>query len=747
MTTGVPGGYGQPGTSVVPCRNWGAGLEIAGYEDLEEIGRGGFAVVYRAHQAQFGRQVAIKVLTNPGFGETDRARFEREALSMGRLSWHPNIVVVHETGTTATGLPYLVQEFVEGGSLGEKLRRDGPLPPEEALADMVQLCAAVQTAHEADLLHRDIKPDNALIDTFGRIKLADFGIAAVTGSTLTATGMVTATIAHAAPEVLNGDRASFASDVYGLGSTLYELLTGAPAFVRHTDESIVPLVLRVTGDPIPDLRAQGIPDPVAAAVEAAMTKDPAARPQSALDLGRMLQAAEQSLGYKVTDLPVRSGTTPPPRPGDTVVGAAAVVPPAPAAPREPGGPPPQPVTPAPPSPPPEASTAPAAPAVAATPGPPPTPEVAEATTAETSAATQLGGATGTVAAPDAQTPPPGQGYHAPLPAAAEKRSKLPLVLVAITAVAVITGAVVLFNGGGDDSGAGGGATAGTDVATTEDAGPGEATIAVGSRPFRVAAAGDAVWVTNNDGTNVSRIDPATNEVVATVDIGGQPVGIDATEEAAWVANTSAGTVVRIDAAASTLVPIEVEDRPRIVAVTDTAVWVTNLGSDSISHIVRDTNQVEATIEVEDDPRGLAATATDVWVANYAAGVVTRIDATDNRVVAEIDVGGNPVSVTTTNGAVWVADTATDTVIHIDPATNTEVGRTPVGVDPTALAAIGNDVYVSSAGDDTVDHIDAATGEVVETFDTGAAPGGLAVTETDLWVANTEDDTVSRISLG
>ena len=203
-------------------------MEIAGYTDLEEIGRGGYAVVYRAHQAQFGRQVAIKVLTNPGFGETDRARFEREALAMGRLSWHPNIVVVHETGTTDDGHA-LPRRGVRRGRLPRRPAPDaGPLEPAAAMADVIQLCAAVHTAHEADLLHRDIKPDNALIDTFGRIKLADFGIAAVTGSTLTATGMVTATIAHAAPEVLNGARATFPADVYSLGSTLYELLTGEP---------------------------------------------------------------------------------------------------------------------------------------------------------------------------------------------------------------------------------------------------------------------------------------------------------------------------------------------------------------------------------------------------------------------------------------------------------------------------------------------------------------------------------------
>jgi len=544
-------------------------LEIAGYEDLEEIGRGGYAVVYRAHQAQFGRQVAIKVLTNPGFGETDRARFEREALAMGRLSWHPNIVVVHETGITDTGMPYLVEEFVEGGSLGEKLRREGPLDPAAAVSDLVQLCAAVHTAHEADLLHRDIKPDNALIDHFGRIKLADFGIAAVTGSTLTATGLVTATIAHAAPEVLNGERATFPSDVYGLGSTLFELLTGAPAFVRATDESIVPLVLRVTGDPIPDLRAQGIPEPIAAAVEVAMAKDPGERPQSALDYGRLLQSAQQTLGLKVTDLPVRADATPAPRHDDTVIGGVAVVPPAPASPA------------AEPTPPPAVR--------AATPPPMPAPGVAAATTSEDQVVAGLTADTGTVAVPVAPTPPPGQappgqtpapgrGHQAagPVPPEKKGRSKVPLVLLPLVVVALAGGAFVVFGGGDDDPGADresfGEATDTTAGGTTPDPGPGDAVIPVGARPFRIAATDNAIWVTNNDETTVSVVDPATNAVVETIDIGGQVVGVDATEDAAWVADTANGTVVRIDAATGDQVAIDVGDQPRIVDVTDTAVW-------------------------------------------------------------------------------------------------------------------------------------------------------------------------------
>ncbi len=281
-------------------------MELAGFEDLVEIGRGGFAVVYRANQQALGRSVALKVLTTPGLSDDDRRRFEREGIAMGLLSWHPNIVLVHHTGLTDDGRPFLVMEYFESGSLGRVLDERGPLPADEVLDHGVRLAGALETAHRAGLLHRDVKPDNVLVDAFGRVKLGDFGIAAVTGHTITSTGMLTATLAHAAPEVLQGERASPASDVYSLGSTLYELLSGAPAFVRPTDESMAALIVRATSEPPPDLRERGVPDPVVEVVERAMAKAPGDRPATAAALGTALQDAQRALGLPVTELPVRS---------------------------------------------------------------------------------------------------------------------------------------------------------------------------------------------------------------------------------------------------------------------------------------------------------------------------------------------------------------------------------------------------------------------------------------------------------
>jgi YVTN family beta-propeller protein len=688
-------------------------VKVPGYTDLEEIGRGGYAVVYRGHQAAFGRSVAIKVLTSPSVGELEKTRFEREALAMGRLSWHPNIVVVHETGMTDTGLPYLVEEFLEGGSLGDKLRRDGIFSPAEAVADLIQLCAAAHTAHEADLLHRDIKPDNALIDAFGHIKLADFGIAAVSGSTITATGIVTATIAHAAPEVLNGARATYGADVYSLGSTLYELLTGTAAFVRDDEESIVPLVVRVTNDPVPDLTQLGVPSPVADVVEQAMAKSPDDRPSSALQLGQMLQSAQQQLGLRVTDLSVRGKTTS--RHDDTIVGDAPV--------------PVVALTP------PPAPTAPPMPAPAAAPAP--------AATSESPVVAQLNGATGTVAVPPSSvTPPPARPRDPPTaPDDESSSSTLLIVLVAVVVLLVLAIAYTLVTRG-DDGDSGGRTTTGdtgTDPADTQ-------TITTGDRPFRVAVGDDAAWVTNSRETTVDQIDLETNDVVNSIDIGGEPAGVDVNGAGVWAANYETGQVARIDPDSGEVTPIDVEAGPRNVAATETSVWTANLDANSVSHINVTSGFVEANIQVPAGPRGIVATDDQVWVTSQDDGSVTVIDPVGNRILRTIETGGRPGGIVLAGGKAWVADGSQDVVIPID-STTYEIGEPiPVGGDPGGMAASDSTVYVSNSADDTVSVIDAESGEVTGRIDTGDAPGGLAVTDTDLWVANSEDDTVDRIPL-
>jgi serine/threonine protein kinase len=267
--------------------------DVAGLVDLVEIGRGGFGVVYRALEQDLERPVAVKVL----FGQLDdvsRRRFERERRAMGKISGHPHVVTVYRTGMTGNGQPFIVMELMEGGSMRDRVRADGPVPWAEAVRIGVDIASALDEAHRAGIRHRDIKPGNLLVSARGVVKLADFGIALISGGPETQSSVVTASLAHAAPEVLAGRRPDERSDIYSLGSTLYELLRGQAAFVRDDDESLIPLLTRIARDTAPSLTGAGVPRPLSDVIEQAMAKDPADRPQSAADLQDALRRARDT---------------------------------------------------------------------------------------------------------------------------------------------------------------------------------------------------------------------------------------------------------------------------------------------------------------------------------------------------------------------------------------------------------------------------------------------------------------------
>ncbi len=322
-------------------------MEIPGVEALEEVGRGGMAVVYRGRQPAFSRDVAVKVVTVAGVDERMRRRFEQELQAVGALSEHPNIITVHGAGDTDDGLPYLVMGYQPGGSLADRLRSRGPLPWQEVADIGVKMAGALASAHRAGVLHRDVKPENILVSQFGEPVLADFGIARLEGgANLTATGLVTGTPAHSAPEALRGQPPTAASDVYSLASTLHQLLTGTPAFVRPTDESTAAVMNRVLNDPPPDLRAAGVPGALAEVVDQGMAKDRAARYATAADFGQALRGAQRALGVPPTPLPVALEEGAEADAGETVVVAAPVVPLLTSTPKD-GLPPPPPPRPAP----------------------------------------------------------------------------------------------------------------------------------------------------------------------------------------------------------------------------------------------------------------------------------------------------------------------------------------------------------------------------------------------------------------
>ena len=281
-----------------------AELDDAGFEDAEEVGHGGFGVVYKCQQPALDPTVAIKVLTSD-LDDKNIERFLREQRAMGKLSGHPNIVHILQPGVTPTGRFYIVMPFHARGSLDDQIRRDGPLAWPAALRVGIKMAGALETAHRAGILHRDVKPANILLSEYGEPELTDFGIAHVAGGGFeTGRGIVTGSPAFTAPEVLSGRPPTTASDVYGLGATLFCLITGHAAFQRRTGEKLVTQFLRITTEPVPNLRPDGIPDEVCAVIERGMSQEPGERFASAAEFGATLRELQRLARQDVDDMAI-----------------------------------------------------------------------------------------------------------------------------------------------------------------------------------------------------------------------------------------------------------------------------------------------------------------------------------------------------------------------------------------------------------------------------------------------------------
>jgi serine/threonine-protein kinase len=263
---------------------------IAGrYELLELVGRGGMSSVWKAHDGLLDRTVAIKVLHEQYTTDEEYVeRFRREARSVAQLS-HPNIVTVIDRGEDS-GRQYIVFEYVAGENLKQLIEREGPLSVHDALVLSLQMARALGFAHTRGLIHRDVKPQNVLLNEDRQAKMTDFGIArSVDVQGVTLTGTVVGTSEYIAPEQARGQQVDALTDVYSLGVVLYELLTGGVPF---QGESFVAVALRHVNEPAPDVLEQrpDCPPRVANAVERAMAKNPHQRFQSMDELCRELEA-------------------------------------------------------------------------------------------------------------------------------------------------------------------------------------------------------------------------------------------------------------------------------------------------------------------------------------------------------------------------------------------------------------------------------------------------------------------------
>ncbi|HUZ99378.1 MAG TPA: serine/threonine-protein kinase [Gaiellaceae bacterium] len=282
---------------------------IAGRYRLDElIGRGGMSEVWVATDLELGRRVAVKLLAP----NEDIARFEREARAVAALA-DPNVTQLYDYGES-DGRPFMVLEYLSGGSLEDLLRANGALPDGDTHRIAAEIAAGLAHAHARGVIHRDLKPSNVLFDEEGRAKLSDFGIArmAAGDGTLTEAGTVLGTAAYISPEQAAGLPATAASDVYSFGVLLFRMLTARLPFesddpltlvVQHRDEA-PPLVTDIRPD---------APLELAATATAALTKDPAARPPNGAALVDALAGVGAALGADTEVTRVMAGFAPPPR--------------------------------------------------------------------------------------------------------------------------------------------------------------------------------------------------------------------------------------------------------------------------------------------------------------------------------------------------------------------------------------------------------------------------------------------------
>lgn len=264
---------------------------VPGYEVVEVLGQGGFATVYRARQLSVGREVALKMDSRVLDTDRDRQRFLREVTAAGQLSGHPHVVAVYDAGVLDNGRPYMVLELCPGGSLGDRLHQRGPLPAAEARDIGVRIADALAAAHAAGVLHRDIKPGNIMIDRYGNVGLADFGLAAMPrpGQELSVTREAL-TPAYAPPEAFRLADPTPAGDVYSLAATVYALLHGRPPhFPAEGSLGIAEVIVRHTW-PLPDL--PGVSPRLTEVLRRAMAPDPADRLPSAAAFRDALAAVD-----------------------------------------------------------------------------------------------------------------------------------------------------------------------------------------------------------------------------------------------------------------------------------------------------------------------------------------------------------------------------------------------------------------------------------------------------------------------
>jgi eukaryotic-like serine/threonine-protein kinase len=297
------------------------GQQIGAYKILDQIGRGGMGEVYLAQDGRLGRKVALKLLPSQFVGDKRRVlRFEQEARAVSTLN-HPNIITIFDAGQVED-IYFIATEYIDGRTLRAELKEQGRFPVRDALKIALQIADALSTAHEVGILHRDIKPENVMVRRDGIVKVLDFGLAKVaesalphpyagsappSNSYLSEAGAIFGTVKYMSPEQARGQAVDARTDVFSLGVTLYEMLTGLQPFAA---EAIVDQIAKLlTTEPVPLMRlAPEIPTELQRVVQQALSKEPEGRQRTIDEFASQLKQIDEELQFK--DRLVVSGEAP-----------------------------------------------------------------------------------------------------------------------------------------------------------------------------------------------------------------------------------------------------------------------------------------------------------------------------------------------------------------------------------------------------------------------------------------------------
>lgn len=704
-------------------------MQIDGFSEFELIGEGGFATVYKCRQDEFDRRVALKVLNAP-LTERTLPRFDRERRALGALSSHPNILTVFGSGITPDGRGFLILEYCPGGAIGGRITQHGPMPWQEVVETLIKLAEALGFAHEQGVLHRDVKPDNILTTQFVEPVLADFGIAWLTDDFRTTTGMVTASLAHAAPEVLEGQPASATSDIYSLVSSAYQMLTGLAPFRRQTDESPTPMIMRILRDPAPSLVPVGVPESICAVLERALAKPTSDRFQSANEFATALRASldtalraasistEETAQSEGTSQPaagspsavlsntpterdsvfrterqgsIQDGSSPAPQTDSDVTVLRQVATPTNRL----------------------ASVGPGdtSPPAIVTPPAVPTEPLAESTQAATNT--------------DQVSP-------SQLPTRRKRRKTIATGAGVLAAVVAIAAIVV--------------------VDRNEEYVPSKvvATINVSERygTGRLIAFSDHIYVASGDANyngTVDVIDPATKKI-KTIGVGREVTDFTTYKNRIYVADSMFGAISVIDPTTNTKIKtMKLTYHVNGITTHNNRLYVTDFYNYRVIVIEPSTGKTIKIIKVRKHPGMITTYNNQIYVLSYdRSNSVDVIDPTTNTVTKTIDISGWPLAFTTYNKRLYVAgtlDAKGDGIVSvIDLTTNTKTRTIKVGGDLTGVTAYNDRLYVTSQdkkGEGIVTAIDPTTNTTTasKTIKVGGYLTGITTYNNRLYVTS------------